>query len=50
MKVSSSIAKAKTTNLPVTTNAIEMKAAFGIVLLILLTTQVGYIGRGADPE
>ena len=35
MKVSGSIAKAETTNLPVTTNAIETKAAFRIALLIL---------------
>ena len=40
MKTSSSIAKAETTNLPVTTNATDTKAAFRIVRLILLMIHV----------
>ena len=40
MKTSSSIAKAETTNLPVTTNAMATKAAFRIVRLILLIIHV----------
>ena len=40
MNTSSSIAKAETTNLPVTTKAIATKAAFRIVRLILLMTHV----------
>ena len=39
-KTSSSIAKAETTNLPVTTNAMATKAAFRIVRLILLMIHV----------
>ena len=40
MKISSSIAKAETTNLPVTTKAMATNAAFRMVRLILLMTQV----------
>ena len=40
IKVSSNIAKAETTNLPVTTYAMATKAAFKMVRLILLTIQV----------
>ena len=40
MKTSSSIAKAETTNLPVTKNAMATKAAFRIVRLILLMIHV----------
>jgi hypothetical protein len=40
IKTSRSIAKAETTNLPVTTKAIATKAAFNIVRLILLMIHV----------
>jgi hypothetical protein len=55
MKVSNSIAKAETTNLPVTTNAMATNAAFRSVRLIVAVllpatfhARAGEAGFGAD--